>query len=232
MEWRKYYLDMMLVPLGYLISVGYHFWLWHKTRTEPFSTTIGINAHARRFWVPTMLKDIEKKNILVAQSLRNLIMGSTLMATTSILLSAGLAAVISSTYSVKKPLDDSVYGAHSEFMVALKYVTILTIFLFSFFCHTLSIRFLNQLTILVCTPQDGTSMVTPEYLIEVLEKGTILNTVGNRIFYSALPLLLWIFGPVMVFLCSIAMIAVFYNLDIVCGSGKEKMVLSDKSDYV
>lgn len=182
----------------------------------------------------SMAQDIEKKNILVAQSLRNLIMGSTLMATTSILLSAGLAAVISSTYSVKKPLDDVLYGAHSEFMVALKYVTLLTIFLFSFFCHTLSIRFLNQLSILVCTPQDAMSMVTPEYLTEILERGTTLNTVGNRIFYSALPLLLWIFGPILVFLCSVAMLPVFYNLDIVCGSGKAKMVLNDndKGNYV
>lgn len=165
-------------------------------------------------------QDIEKKNILAVQTLRNLIMGSTLMATTSILLSAGLGAVISSTYSVKKPLNDAVYGAHGEFMVALKYVALLTIFLFSFFCHTLSIRFLNQVSILICTPQDVMSMVTPEYLTELLEKGTILNTVGNRLFYSALPLVLWIFGPVLVFLCSVAMLPVLYNLDFVCGNGK------------
>ncbi|KEH16999.1 hypothetical protein MtrunA17_Chr6g0477471 [Medicago truncatula] len=232
MEWKPYYLDMMLVPLGFVMTIGYHVWLWHKTRSEPFSTTIGINAHARRFWVPTMLKDIEKKNILVAQSLRNLIMGSTLMATTSILLSAGLAAIISSTYSVKKPLDDVLYGAHGEFMEALKYVTLLTIFLFSFFCHTLSIRFLNQLSLLICTPQDAISLVTPDYLNVILERGTTLNTVGNRIFYSALPLLLWIFGPVLVLLCSLAMLLVFYNLDIVCGSAKAKILLSDESNYV
>ncbi|KAL1319158.1 hypothetical protein HN51_071458 [Arachis hypogaea] len=243
MEWRKCYLDLMLVPLGILMSICYHIWLWHKTRTHPFSTSIGINANARRFWVPAMLKDIEKKNILVAQSLRNLIMGSTLMATTSILLSAGLAAVISSTYSVKKPLDDITYGAHGEFMVALKYVTLLTIFLFSFFCHSLSIMFLNELAILICTPQEALSksMVTPEYLNEILEKGTILNTVGNRIFYLALPLLLWIFGPILVLLCFMAMLPVFYNLDfVVCWSssnhGKSNMIIinakSDNNDYL
>ncbi|CAL0322335.1 unnamed protein product [Lupinus luteus] len=232
MEWRKYYLDMTLVPLGFFITFGYYVWLWHKTRTDPSCTTIGINAHGRRLWVPAMLKDIEKKNILVAQSLRNLIMGSTLMATTSILLSAGLAAVISSTYSVKKPLDDVIYGAHSEFMIALKYVTLLTTFLFSFFCHTLSIRFLNQLAILTCTPQDAMSLVTPEYLVEIFERGITLNTVGNRIFYSALPLLLWIVGPVLVFLCYIAMLPMFYNLDFVSGSGKTKIEVNGKKDYV
>jgi uncharacterized membrane protein len=147
-------------------------------------------------------------------------MGSTLMATTSILLCAGLAAVISSTYSVKKPLNDTVFGAHGEFMVALKYVTLLTIFLFSFFCHSSSIRFINQVNILINTPPDPRNIVTPEYVSELLEKGFLLNTVGNRLFYMALPLLLWIFGPVLVFLCSITLVPVLYNLDFVFGSSK------------
>lgn len=145
-------------------------------------------------------------------------MGSTLMATTSILLCSGLAAVISSTYSVKKPLNDAVYGAHGEFMVALKYVTLLTIFLFSFLCHSLSIRFINQVNILINAPQEPTSLVTTEYVTELLEKGYMLNTAGNRLFYAALPLLLWIFGPVLVFLCSVTMVPVLYNLDVVLRS--------------
>jgi K+-transporting ATPase A subunit len=56
MEWRKYYLDMILVPLGFMIIIGYHVWLWHKVRTQPSSTIIGINTHGRRSWVPSMLK--------------------------------------------------------------------------------------------------------------------------------------------------------------------------------
>ncbi|AES58852.1 plant/F12B17-70 protein [Medicago truncatula] len=217
MEWRKCYLDVILVPLAMLISIGYHVWLWHKVRTQPHTTIVGINASGRRNWVNAMMKDNEKKNILAVQSLRNTIMGATLMATTSILLCSGLAAVISSTYSVKKPLNDAIYGAHGEFMVALKYVSLLTIFLFSFFCHSLSIRFINQVNILINTPQD------PMF---------ILNAVGNRLFYAGLPLLLWIFGPVMVFLCSLAMVPVLYNLDFVYTTGKGKMNVDQKEDYV
>lgn len=58
MEWRKYYLDVMLVPLGFLIIIGYHVWLWHKVRTQPSSTIIGINTHGRRSWVPAIMKVI------------------------------------------------------------------------------------------------------------------------------------------------------------------------------
>lgn len=160
-------------------------------------------------------------------------MGSTLMATTSILVSAGLGAVISSTYSVKKPLNDTIFGAHGEFMVALKYVALLTIFLFSFFCHSLSIRFLNQVGLLVSVPPDPSGIVNAEYLTELLEKGCILNTVGNRLFYLAIPLLLWIFGPVLVFLCFVAMVPVHYNLDFMCQKiGKGRGDENGNMDYV
>ncbi|XP_074286825.1 uncharacterized protein LOC141612025 [Silene latifolia] len=220
MEWRNCYLDMILVPLGLLIMATYHVWLWNKVRLDPLSTIIGTNAHGRKYWVSAIMKDNDKKNILAVQTLRNTIMGSTLMATTSILLCSGLAAILSSTYSIKKPLNDTVYGAHGEFMVALKYVTLLIIFLFSFLCHSLSIRFINQVNFLINTPQEDhvVCRVSPSYVGELLEKGFILNTVGNRLFYAALPLLLWIFGPVLVFLCCVAIVPVLYNLDLVFGS--------------
>jgi len=56
MEWRKCYLDVILVPLGILLSIGYHVWLWHKVRTQPHTTIIGINASGRRNWVNAMIK--------------------------------------------------------------------------------------------------------------------------------------------------------------------------------
>lgn len=177
-----------------------------------------------------LMQDNDKKNILAVQTLRNTIMGSTLMATTSILLCTGLAAVLSSTYSVKEPLNDSVFGGHGKFMLALKYVSILLILLFSFICHSLSIRFINQVNFLINCPQDQTGIVTPEYVSELLEKGFVLNTVGNRLFYTALPLLLWIFGPVLVFLCSITLVPVLYNLDIVFYGPKGKLNHPDEKE--
>lgn len=176
-------------------------------------------------------QDNEKKNILAVQSLRNTIMGCTLMATTSILLCTGLAAVLSSTYSIKKPLNDAVYGAHGDFMLALKYVTLLTLFLFSFFCHSLSIRLINQVNMLINIPT-GATAVTADYISDLLDKGFILNTVGNRLFYAALPMLLWIFGPVLVFVCSVSMVPVLYNLDVVCSAatGKRKTVAAGEAN--
>ncbi|GLT59586.1 hypothetical protein SLA2020_323980 [Shorea laevis] len=230
MKLGECYLDVILVPLGILMSIAYHCWLCHKVRTKPHSTVIGTNATARCSWVSAMMKDNDKKNILVVQTLRNAIMGSTLMATTSIVLGTGLAAILSSTYTVKKPLNDSVFGAQGEFTVSLKYVTMLCFFLFSFFCHSLSIRFINQASFHINLPPNPISIANPAYVTELLEKGFLLNTVGNRVFYTALPLLLWIFGPLMVFLCFAIMLPALYNLDFSLACGTTKINDANGSD--
>lgn len=56
MEWRKCYLDVILVPTAFFINIAYHFWLWHMVRTHPSRTIIGINASGRRNWVSSMMK--------------------------------------------------------------------------------------------------------------------------------------------------------------------------------
>ncbi|KAK7380208.1 hypothetical protein VNO78_32706 [Psophocarpus tetragonolobus] len=218
MEWRNYYMDLIFVPFGLVMILAYHVWLSHKSQTQPFATTFGRDVDGRRLWVPAMIKDIDRKNIVAIQCLRNLIMGSTLMATTAILICAGLGAIISSTYSVKKVVSNTIFGAHDGFVLGLKYAIILAIFFFSFLCHTFSISFLNQLNILICTPQDAKSLVTSQYLTQLLEKAILLNTAGNRLFYSAFPLLLWIFGPLLTFFSSMVMVILLYNLDFVTGN--------------
>ncbi|GJM98390.1 hypothetical protein PR202_ga15400 [Eleusine coracana subsp. coracana] len=112
-------------------------------------------------------------------------------------------------------------------MMALKYVALLLLFLFSFLCHTLAICFLNQASFLINTANslivDSTSVEndrlglpdTRDYIGEVLERGFTLNFAGNRLFYAGVPLLLWIFGPLLAFLSSVVMLPILYNLDVV-----------------
>ncbi|KAJ1290240.1 hypothetical protein BS78_02G227900 [Paspalum vaginatum] len=227
MEWRDSFLDLLLIPLSLLLPMAYHVWLWREARLRPLRTGVGINAATRRIWAIGMMKDNAKNAVTVVQSVRNVIMGSTLMATTAILFCTGIAAVLSSTYTIKKPLSDTVFGAHGEYMMALKYVALLLIFLFSFLCHSLAICFLNQASFLINTSGSagdaglcgGQVLLVPPtrdyYVTEVLERGFTLNVVGNRLFYAGVPLLLWIFGPLLAFLSSMVMIPILYNLDIV-----------------
>ncbi|EAZ07668.1 hypothetical protein OsI_29924 [Oryza sativa Indica Group] len=230
MAWKDSYLDLVLIPAGIVFPIVYHVWLWHVVRRRPLSSTVGINTATRRLWVLGMMKDNEKKAVLVVQSMRNVIMGSTLMATTAILFCTGVAAILSSTYTVKKPLSDAVFGAHGEYMMALKYVTLLLAFLLSFLSHTTAICTLNQATFLLNTLPSSSSFaadiaglpVTKDYVADVLERGFLLNLVGNRLFYAGVPLLLWIFGPVLACLCSVVMIPILHSIDVVYVDGSSK----------
>lgn len=187
--------------------------------------------------MPTTAQDNGKHAVTVVQSLRNVIMGSTLMGTTAILFCTGIAAVLSSTYTIKKPLSDTVFGAHGEYMMALKYVALLLLFLFAFLCHTLAICFLNQASFLINT---ATALLdsdhhlglpdTRDYIGEVLERGFTLNFVGNRLFYAGVPLLLWIFGPLLAFLSSTVMVPILYNLDVVHVKGDAGCVNGKSAD--
>ncbi|XP_078152681.1 uncharacterized protein LOC144547876 isoform X2 [Carex rostrata] len=215
MNW--YCLDMTLVPLGFLMCVSYHLWLWQKVKTQPHQTYVGLQFNLQRSWVLTIVKDNNKKEMLAVQSLRNALMGSILMASTSIVLSTGLAALLSSTYTIKKALNTTIYGSRDEHMMAIKYAFILTIFLFSFLCYSLSIRFFGQFGFLVNVPRgnDDNNPVTVEYVCGLLGKGFGLNTIGNRLFLVAMPLLFWIVGPILVFLCYVCMMVILYNVDVV-----------------
>ncbi|PAN36167.1 hypothetical protein PAHAL_6G265800 [Panicum hallii] len=218
MAWRESYLDVVLIPLAVLFPAVYHLWLWRTVRRSPLSSTVGISAAARRLWVFSMMKNNEKQAILVVQSVRNVLMGSTLVATTSILFCTGVAAVLSSTYAVKKPLSDAVFGAHGEYMMALKYVVLLLVFLLAFLSHSLAICTLNQASFLVnaLSPSPGLHLpLTRDYVADVMERGFLLNLAGNRFFFAGAPLLLWIFGPALPCLCSMAMLPILYNIDMV-----------------
>ncbi|GLJ36985.1 hypothetical protein SUGI_0748940 [Cryptomeria japonica] len=148
MAWKKIYLDLALVPPSLFLLVLYHIFLCYKIKKTPLQTITGVNSVGRRLWVETLIEDTDKKNILAVQTMRNMIMQSTLVGTISALLSTGLAAVMSSTYSLNKqqPAENTIlFGAHhNELLVAVKYATPLMFLLLSFFCSSLSIRFLNQ----------------------------------------------------------------------------------------
>lgn len=244
MEWRDSFLDLALIPLSLLLPMAYHAWLWREVRLRPLRTAVGINAATRRLWAIGMMKDNAKNAVTVVQSVRNVIMGSTLMATTAILFCTGVAAGLSSTYTIKKPLSDTVFGAHGEYMMALKYVALMLLFLLAFLCHSLAICFLNQASFLINTSAclfsssaDSDAAVlglplppTRDYIGDVLERGFTLNLVGNRLFYAGVPLLLWIFGPLLAFLSSMVMVPILYSLDVVNLMGHSGcVVVSGKS---
>eukprot|EP00246_Nothoceros_aenigmaticus_P013028 TRINITY_DN4292_c0_g1_i1.p1 TRINITY_DN4292_c0_g1~~TRINITY_DN4292_c0_g1_i1.p1 ORF type:complete len:252 (-),score=18.40 TRINITY_DN4292_c0_g1_i1:346-1101(-) len=211
------YLDMV-VPFGLLLMASYHGYLYYKVKTDPSSTVIGINHKARRAWVHSIMQDNPGRTVLAVQTLRNSIMVSTLMATAAILITCGLAAVLSSTYKIKEPLANVILGPQNDVMVTAKFMSLCGCFIFAFLCYTQSIRFTNHVNYLINVPvADFAGVTTPDYVADVLARACNFYTVGTRSFYLGFPMLLWIFNPIPVLVCSAALLPFLYHFDFVRG---------------
>lgn len=149
------------------------------------------------------------------------------MATTSILLSSALAAVLSSSYSIKRPMKEAVmYGGRGDVMMGVKYVTVLVFFLLAFLFYCLSAKLINQVCFLINVRCDAG--VASSYVCDLMEKMSLLHLIGDRLVYTALPLLTWIFGPVMVFGCSVfVVLPILYIVDVVYEPAKLSSVFGE-----
>jgi len=76
--------EIIFASLSFLILVIYHGHLIYKVRTAPMTTSIGLTNHLRREWVQTVMD--EKRDILAVQTLRNLVMASSFLASAAILI--------------------------------------------------------------------------------------------------------------------------------------------------
>lgn len=136
---------------------------------------------------------------MAVQTFRNAIMGATLMASTCVVLCSGLAALFA-----------TVEQSPSASSTTLQYVSVLVAFLFAFLCFSLSVKLINQACFLINTPD-----MDSEFTCDVLKKAYMFQLLGSRVFYAGLTLLLWIFGPVLVFSASVAVVCVLLSVDVV-----------------
>ncbi|KAK9292673.1 hypothetical protein L1049_020651 [Liquidambar formosana] len=216
-------LDYVLVPAGLMIMVSYHMWLLHRILKHPTMTVIGVNAINRRFWVRAMMEDVSKNGVLAVQSLRNNIMASSVLASTAITLSS-LIALLMSTSSVNRSTW-FVIGDKSELGFSIKFFSILVCFLGAFLLTVQSIRCYSHASILINVPVKKMSphphhrLLTADYVARTVNRGSYFWSLGLRAFYLSLPLFLWIFGPIPMFLCCIALVLMLYFLDVTCGFG-------------
>ncbi|GFP94317.1 hypothetical protein PHJA_001576200 [Phtheirospermum japonicum] len=234
---EKGILDYVLVPVGLLVMVTYHTWLLRQIIRRPHTTVLGVNAANRRLWVRAMMEDTSKNGILAVQTLRNNIMASTLLATMSIMLSSVIAVLMSgggSGGATHRPIGP-LYGDNSKFGFSLKFFSIQLCFLSAFLLHVQSIRYYSHASMLINVPNNiqmaknniiiGSNLsgfkdcVTVEYVCGTVNRGSHFWSLGLRAVYFALPLFLWIFGPIPMFLCCVLLVFLLYSLDVILDPG-------------
>ena len=212
--------DSLAGLLSFSLFFGYHMFYFCLIKTRPSQTSYGQNQSVRRNWVyATMSRGgaSSPKDVIAVQTIRNGLMASSLLASTSITLSSAVAAFLLNSEKLDNIHRTALFGLHSGLGVHPLYKMFMLIFFFlsAFFAFMQSIRALTHASFAIGVPLDfERSFVDCEYVAALLQRGASFYTVGTRAFYAAFIVLLWLFGPVPPLVGSVLMIFSCWLLDI------------------
>lgn len=209
-------LDLVLVPTGVLFLVVYHVYLLCRIIKYPNTTVIGFENGNRQVWVQQMMKNMPTNTSLALQVVSSNISAAVYLASLSLTISSLIGTVVafvtksSSSTSSNLLVNEIIFGEKGSLISSIKYASILLCFLVSFISYVQCARYYIHVSFLISTPNTS---VPVEYIEKAVIRGSNFWALGMRAYYFAFPLLLWITGPITMFVCSLGMICFLYFLD-------------------
>ena len=201
-----------LGPAAILLLLAYHIYLFYRTRRDPLSTSLGLARRTRALWVRSIMKN--NKDILAVQTLRNWTMASTFLASTAIIIGLGIFNLaLTADKQGELSLLIGPLSIDHPVLWTTKLVILGIDFLIVFFNFTLAVRYYNHTGFMINLPTDEPGVVSVEGVIKILDRGGTHYTLGMRGYYLAIPLALWLFGPLWMLSGTLLLIAVLYRLD-------------------
>nr|XP_008671902.1 uncharacterized protein LOC100278096 isoform X1 [Zea mays] len=188
MQLEKGSLDLVLVPCGLVVMLSYHLLLLYRILRHPATTVIGYENHNKLAWVRRMVQATPDETGLALSVISSNISASTNLASLSIALGSLIGAWVSST--TKMFMTELVYGDRSQSTATVKYYV--------------------QASFLVTTLD---SDVPATYVQHAVIRGGNFWSMGLRALYLATTLLMWVFGPIPMFACSVLMVLILHMLD-------------------
>ncbi|CAJ2658935.1 unnamed protein product [Trifolium pratense] len=134
---------------------------------------------------------------------------ATFLASVSLTLSSLIGAWIANNSNIFLQ-SQLIYGDTSATAISIKYICLLTCFLLAFSCFIQSARHFVHANYLISTPDSFVPVSSVELAVIM---GGDFWSLGLRALYFALNLLLWFFGPIPMFICSLVMVLVLHYLD-------------------
>ena len=204
--------EFFLTAASFLILVVYHAVWVYRIYRNPMTTAVGITNHLRGHWVESIME--ERRDILAVQTLRNLTMAASFLASTGILICLGLLSVASSPEKMAEitPSLNELVREHRVLWL-FKLMVLIVDFFFIFFSFCLAIRYLNHVNFMINVPFNLAHKITPEYITEILNRGMMHYTMGMRGYYFSVLLFLWLFGPIWMLIGTVVMTIVLWHMD-------------------
>jgi uncharacterized membrane protein len=206
--------DLIAFAISAALVAAYYYFLRLKVRADPTYTIHGVNALARRLWVENIMRN-NAKDIVAVQTLRNWIMGASLMASTAALLIIGTLTLSGQAENISHSWHIlSIGGSHSTELWILKVMLLLVDFIVAFFAFAMSVRLANHVVFMVAVPEHTAHHnLSPKSVARRLIRSGNMFAIGMRAFFFAIPLVFWLFGPYFLLASSIGLVITLYRLD-------------------
>ncbi|CAL9015563.1 unnamed protein product [Prunus brigantina] len=214
MDFLHEYLDVVLVPSGLLIMLFYHLFLLYTYRKYPKYTSMGYEINDKKVWVEKILKgdndDIVRKNVSRGLGVIASNTSATMyLATISLTLCSLIGTWMANSTDNFIPRE-IIYGNTSPSIISIKYICLLSSFLFAFSFFVQSTRHFVHSNYLLSTPDlsDLEKQDREKKVENAVQRGSEFWSLGLRALYFALNFLLWFFGPIPMFVSSMIMVLI------------------------
>jgi uncharacterized membrane protein len=207
-------IDFMAFAVSAAIVAAYYGFLNMKVRTNPTYTIHGVNALARSLWVEHIMRN-SSKDIMAVQTMRNFIMGSSLMASTAALLIIGTLTLSGQAEHIAPNWHVlNLEGSFATEIWIVKVMFLLLDFIVAFFAFAMSVRLANHVVFMVNVPEHNAHHnLSPKAVARRLHRAGNMFAIGMRAFFFAVPLVFWLFGPYFLLISSIGLVVALYQLD-------------------
>lgn len=215
MDWLKEFgSDILAFCASAALVGGYYLRLARQVRRDPTYTIHGVNQLARTLWVAHVMRN-PARDVMAVQTLRNFVMGASLMASTATLLIIGTLTLSGQAENIARSWHVlNVVGAHAAELWIVKVLLLLVDFIVAFFAFAMAVRLANHVVFMLNVPEhDSHHNLAPDAVARRLNRAGNLFAIGMRAFFFAIPLVFWLFGPVFLFVATIGLVLALDRLD-------------------
>lgn len=211
---REFGADALAFLVSSIFVATYYVMLLARTRRDPTSSIHGVNELARSLWVKNVMAN-PGKDVMAVQTLRNFVMGASLMATTAAFLILGTLSLTGQVESISRSWHvSSLYGSSSPELWIVKVMCLLADFIVAFFAFAMAIRLANHVVFMVNVPGPWSlPALSPDGVAERLNGAGRHFATGMRAFFFAVPLVFWLFGPVFLVVATAGLVLALHRLD-------------------
>lgn len=195
---------------------GYRYFLSIMLKKQPDRLYLGKLQQYRKAWIVAHSGD--QNSITVIQTLRNTIMSSSFLASTSILLIMGALNLMHTLTTHDNPEQLNFIAGSSVEVTVFKVMLVILILSYSFFNFTWYIREINNMGFILNIPKTKLDEIeggdaTPHLERMFLNSG-IYFSLGMRGYYFLIPLLMWFFTPLLMAFSCLVIVLILLRRDL------------------